>query len=229
MSKISKSKSDEDQKEDNNIIQALFSCSSYLETSDFMKNLELIFVPLLIYSGSDKIIVMNMINGYNHKNSNITIEREERIKETAKIFGLNVLVMPMIYEYFIDHIFKRSFTSFFYDYIFFIGCNNFDFIFSFMNPQENKELEQLLMSKIGTNHELDGLEQYPVTENFNLFLKPCSKILFFEKGRYWDTLDFHRQLLDQKHRARKHADIFLQNFKLKHLPTRTPYFVYKFC
>jgi len=195
-----------------------------------MRNLEEIFVPLLIYSGSDKIIVINMINPDKRENSNITIEREKRIKETAKMLGLNVVVMPMIYEYFIDHIFNRSLISFFYDYIFFIGCNNFDFIFTFMNSQEDEEQYQLLIKKIGANKKIfDVLEQYAITENFNLFLKPCSKILFFEKGRYWDTLDFHRHLLDQKHRARKHADIFLQNFRLKYLPTKTPYFVYKNC
>jgi hypothetical protein len=195
-----------------------------------MKNLELIFVPLLIYSGLNKLIILNMINGFKNRNDDLTVQREGIIKETAKIFGLNVIVIPMIYEYFIDHIFKKSFSSFFYDYIFFIGCNNFEFIFSFFNHQGDEDLYQLLMSKIGANREIfDNLEQYPITENFNLFLKPCSKILFFEQGRYYDTIDFHRHLLEKNHRARKHADIFLQNFRLKYLPTRTPYFVLKDC
>ena len=219
----------EDQKEDS--IEVLFSCTSYLENSDLMKNIISILKPFLMYSRSDKIINITMINGYRHKEGvdDINKTKEEKIKYIAKLVGLNVVFNPMIYERFIDHIFKMSLQSFFYDYICFIGCNNIDFLFSFFG-NGNDEDKHKLSSKIGIEDKeyFESFEQYAVTQNLNLFLKPCSKILFFEKGRYWDEINFHSHLLNPMSKAKKHAEIFLENFELKIFPTSNiPYFIYK--
>jgi hypothetical protein len=223
-----KMEKDDEKDEEKDIIQVLFSCSSYQEDSDLMKNLVAIFMPFhTLYSKTDKIINLTVINPYKGDEYD-NDKSKEIIKKISKFLGLNIIVNPIVYENFYNHIFIKSLSSFFYDYVCFIGCNNVDFIFSFFNSDFEEKIS-LLNKKLETDQDFDGLDVYILSEKLNLFLKPCSKILFFEKGKYWDRLEFHRHLLIPEHRARKHANNFLENFKLEYIPNKIPYFIHKNC
>ena len=219
---------DDEKDDEKDIIQVLFSCSSYQEDSDLMKNIVAIFMPFhTLYSKTDKIINLTVINPYKGDEYD-NDKSKEIIKKISKFLGLNIIVNPIVYENFYNHIFIKSLSSFFYDYVCFIGCNNVDFIFSFFNSDFEEKIS-LLNKKLETDQDFDGLDVYILSEKLNLFLKPCSKILFFEKGKYWDRLEFHRHLLIPEHRARKHANNFLENFKLEYMPNKIPYFIHKNC
>jgi hypothetical protein len=135
----------------------------------------------------------------------------------------------MINEYFLEHIFKKN--PFFYDYISFIGCNNIDDIFSTTLVKEDKDILNLIEKRIGSkfsgDEDEDVYENYILSEKLKLFIKPCTKLLFFEKGKYCSKVDFHKNPKTM-YRAIRHSEIFLENFKLEFLKENNiPYFVNK--
>lgn len=180
---------------DSDKLNILMSCTSFKKNSDLMLNLEQILEPL-VKMCRDKLVILNVIDPYSQDPEYDNNESKKHIKEVAKKMGIdNIIINPIIHERFLDHIFEKKID---YDMIIFVGCNNYMFVFSLLD--ENLKL-YIQINNLDVDEKKDEedmmytFSQYYLSKNFKDFIKPTTKLLFFEPkhGGYSTTLKFNKR------------------------------------